>query len=174
MQQRTRGARGRCAALVVALIVAALGSVVTAGINASPAAAATSYSDYAVYGENGVFIGAGSEAVGLVGARNNNGPYAGQPTNALGMNGGATITGDARIGGNVNIANNTTITGTLYRVGTLTMGSGVVIGNDMQVADADLPAQTLAQQSQWPGGLGTGCPSRRQKDWCTKLLKEPK
>jgi hypothetical protein len=159
MQQPTRRARGRCAALVIAIIVAAFGGVVTSGIDASPAAAATSYSDYAVYGENGVFIGGGSEVVGLVGARNNNGPYAGQPANALGMNGGATITGDARIGGNVNMANNTTITGTLYRVGTLTQGSQSSIGNDMQVADADLPPQTLSSMSQWPGGLGAGCPT---------------
>ena len=132
------------------LLVAAFAWAITA-------VAATTYSDYVVYGEHGVFIGAGSQVTGLVGARHNNSLGYPDATEALGMNGASVITGDARIGEDVNTSSVSSITGTLYRVGTLNAGHGA-IGTDMPVADADLPAASLVSQSVWPGGFGTNCP----------------
>jgi hypothetical protein len=154
-------------------LVAGLLSVV---LVAAPASATTTYSDYVVFGAHGVFIGAGSTVIGMVGAANNNaGTYPSQPDEALGLNGGAEITGDSRVGGDVDMANSTALDSELYREGSLTIGSGSTIGgaalsagtypgaspnaHDHFVADADLPSQTLLQQSVWPGGLGSNCPT---------------
>jgi hypothetical protein len=104
---------------------------------ATVATATTVITDYAVYGENGVFIGAGSTVNGLTGGRFND-PGNG---NAIKLNGLANINGDARSGGNVNLQNNAHIIGDLYRATgtTLTMGSGSTVGSDNVVADPMLP-----------------------------------
>jgi len=153
--------RGVAIAATVGLVSGALAAIFVAG----PAGATTTYSDYAVFGTNGVMIGVGSEVIGLVGAAaNNNKPpktYPSQPDAALTMNGTAQITGDARINGDVTVANNVTITGTLHRLdtGTLTTGSGFSVGADDPTPNVDLPSGTLSQQSQWPGGLASNCPT---------------
>src|SRR5215475_9715932 len=77
-------------------------------------AAGPPITDYIVYGENGVKIGAGSSVTGLTGARNNF--FQGK---AVFLNGGASVQGDVRSGGNVGLGNGATITGIVYHaVGT--------------------------------------------------------
>src|ERR1041385_9021554 len=98
--------------------------------------AATSINDYAVYGENGVFIGVGSTVVGLVGGRSKDTVNG----NAIKLNGTAAINGNARSGANVNLQNNCSITGTLFIApgGVLTTNSGDFIGA-VVVGDPMLP-----------------------------------
>jgi len=125
-------------------------------VAAEPASAVTNYSDYAVFGENGVFIGIDSAITGLVGARNNRTDMP-TPHSALEMKGGtigAQINGVARIGEDVTMADNSQIEGDLIyeNDGTLVQnGDAHVTGTTTQVADADLPAGPMP--TQWPGGF---------------------
>ena len=156
-------AKRRVAVAVVAALIA-----VTAW--AGVATAATTYADYAVFGEYGVMIGGGSQVNGNVGARFNNDDnsnaapppaYPGQPRQALNMNGGAKILGTANIGqaassADASVANGVTVTQLNY-VDTFSHGSSFVGTATQLPGGTDLPAGSLATQSVWPGGLGSNC-----------------
>lgn len=99
-------------------------------------AAGPPITDYIVYGENGVKIGAGSGVTGLTGARNNF-----FQNNAVFLNGGASVQGDVRSGGNVGLGNGATITGLVYHpVGTnLSVPPTSSVGGE-SIGDPQLPA----------------------------------
>ena len=107
---------------------------------ATALAAGPPITDYIVYGENGVKIGAGSGVTGLTGARNNF--YQG---NAVFLNGGASVQGDVRSGGNVGLGNGASITGNVYHpVGTtVTVPPTSSIGADVP-GDPQLPTLPAA------------------------------
>jgi hypothetical protein len=156
--------KGRVAIVVTALLASV--------IWAATAAAATTYSDYVVFGTHGVMIGGGSQVVGMVGARFNNDDngnvppppvYPQQPDPALNMAGGSKILGTANIGeagssADVSAANGVTIT-QLYYVDQFNSGSGFTGTATQQPGGTDLPVGTLLGESVWPGGFGTGCPT---------------
>ena len=103
---------------------------------ATSLAAGPPITDYIVYGENGVKIGAGSTVNGLTGARNDF--YQG---NAVFLNGGASVQGgDVRSGGDVGLGNGATITGTVYHPAgtTVTVPPTSSIGGEV-VGDPQLP-----------------------------------
>jgi hypothetical protein len=123
---------------------------VVVGFAATPASAVP-ITDFILYGENGINIGAGSTITGLVGARNNN-PASNK---AIKLNGQqTTVDGDARSGGDVALANTAVITGTLFRKTgtTLILGAGASVGTDSVVADPGLPV--------WPPAIAPlACPT---------------
>jgi hypothetical protein len=157
-----RGAyRAFCALVIAIFATAGLALVAPVAAHATPLPP-TNYSDYAVYGDHGVFIGAGSTVNGLVGARHN-WPATNAP--ALGMNGGSsigtppTVIADARVGEDINVANGVTITGTPYYVGTFHSGNPFTSGNPpTQVSLSDLNLPPAPIPSAWPApGTATYC-----------------
>ena len=98
-------------------------------------AAGPPITDYIVYGEGGVKIGAGSGVTGLTGARTNF--FQGS---AVFLNGGASVTGDVRSGGNVGLGNGATITGSVYHPAgtTLTVPPTSSTGPEV-IGDPELP-----------------------------------
>src|SRR5262249_18502364 len=89
--------------IAIAAVVALVGAMLATILRVSGAGATTSYSDYVVFGEHGVMVGAGSTIIGLTGARHDFGAAAQCGQQALCLNGGASIVGDARVGQDVNL-----------------------------------------------------------------------
>jgi hypothetical protein len=154
--------------IAIAAVVALVGGLLVTVLTESVAEATTNYSDYAVFGEHGVMVGAGSEITGLVGARQDFGASAGCGDQALCLNGGSDIVGDARIGQDVNIQNSGSCINTLYIAGTRTGATPSCLAFT-ELPDpptpVDLPAASLASQSQWPApGPATYCATDHTPD----------
>jgi hypothetical protein len=111
------------------------------------AGATTTYSDYLIWGENGVQVGHDSVVNGLVGARNNRTAMP-SPHESVNLTGGAKVFGTVRAGADVAMANSTHIDTLLYE-GTLSKQSSATVTSENHVADADLPTGPIP--SQWPG-----------------------
>jgi hypothetical protein len=131
-----------------------------------PAAAATTYSQYTLWGENSVHVGFETTITGMVGARHDR-PKSPNPSKALIMAGGGTvINGDARIGdntaplGNVQIGNKAQLNGTLSYANGLSMTPSALVQNKIH-GPADLPQGPIP--TQWPApGPSVMCPQGGQ------------
>jgi len=145
----------------VAVLTLACFSLVL-GLSPTAMAVPTLIEDYSIYGEHGVFLGAGSDVYGLVGASNGT-LNAGW---AIKLNGqGTTIYGDARSGANVNLQNNANILGTLYLTTTalLTTGSldtiSAIVRGDPELpvfpAATDISSQCASNAPNFTGTIGT-------------------
>ena len=142
--------RGQVRRQAIGFGVSAALVVATLGAFNAVAGATPSFTDFVVYGENGVHVGYESIVTGNVGSRHDRTELP-SPHASLSMAGGSKIYGNAHAGENVEMSNNTDISGTLTYVGTLAKQASSNIGTTNQVptiADAGLPSGSIP--SQWP------------------------